>query len=160
MSEKERTDQRFVDALQAHRGGMYRVAYTMLRTSHDAEDAVSQATMKAYMNLRSLKDWQKVRPWLIRITINACHTTLRRRKRESLFGEVKEVEQPAPQGNPLWVYLDMLPENQRVVVALRYGEGMSLEEIAAALHMPKGSVSSRLSRARKLLAEKLREEEP
>lgn len=54
----------------------------------------------------------------------------------------------------------MLPENQRVVVALRYGEGMSLEEIAAALHMPKGSVSSRLSRARKLLAEKLREEEP
>ncbi len=160
MPGKEEQDQRFVDALTEHRGGMYRVAYTMLRSPHDAEDAVSQATMKAYMNLRSLKDWKKVRSWLLRITINACHTTLRRRKRESLFSQVQAVEQAAPQGSPLWVYLDMLPENQRVVVALRYGEGMSLEEIAAALHMPKGSVSSRLSRARKLLAEKLREEEP
>ena len=55
--------------------------------------------------------------------------------------------------------LDMLPENHRLVMTLRYGENMSLDEIAAALRMPKGSVSSRLSRARALLAEKLREEE-
>lgn len=160
MTDKEQLDQRFIDALTQHRGGMYRVACMMLRSAHDAEDAVSQATMKAYLRLNSLKDWGKVRPWLMRITINACHGTLRRRKRESLLGEAQPRDNAAPEEMPLWMYLDMLPENQRVVVALRYGENMSLEEIAAVLRMPKGSVSSRLSRARRLLAEKLREEEP
>ncbi len=160
MSLKDNQDQRFVSALTQHRAGMYRVALSMLRSPHDAQDAVSQATMKAYASLRSLRDWQKVRPWLMRITVNACHTTLRRRKRESLFSEVKATEQTTTEETPLWVYLDMLPENQRVVMMMRYGENMSLEEIAAALRMPKGSVSARLSRARKLLLEKLREEEP
>ncbi len=83
MSLKERQDQRFISALTQHRAGMYRVALSMLRSAHDAEDAVSQATMKAYASLHTLKDWGKVRPWLTRITVNACHTTLRRRKRES-----------------------------------------------------------------------------
>lgn len=160
MSLKEMQDQRFISALTQHRAGMYRVALSMLRSAHDAEDAVSQATMKAYASLHTLKDWGKVRPWLTRITVNACHTTLRRRKRESPFGEVMAAEDTAPEQTPLWVYLDMLPENQRLVMMMRYGENMGLDEIAEVLRLPKGTVSARLSRARKLLSEKLREEEP
>ena len=76
MSEKQRRDERFVQALTAHREQMYRVALTMLRSPQEAEDAVSQATLKAYAGIGRLRSWDSVRPWLMRITVNAAHQTL------------------------------------------------------------------------------------
>ncbi|MDO5378346.1 MAG: sigma factor, partial [Clostridia bacterium] len=74
---KAERDERFVQAVREHREAMYRVALSMLRSKADAEDAVSEATVQAYAHLNALRSWDAVRAWLMRITVNACHATLR-----------------------------------------------------------------------------------
>ena len=159
MSEKQRRDERFVQALTAHREQMYRVALTMLRSPQEAEDAVSQATLKAYAGIGRLRSWDSVRPWLMRITVNAALQTLRRRKRESVYPLDTLPEPPAPpQEDPLWMYLDTLPQHMRVILTLRYGENLPINEIAHMLRIPRGTVSARLTRAKRKLAEQLGKE--
>ena len=159
MSETQRRDERFVQALTAHREQMYRVALTMLRSPQEAEDAVSQATLKAYAGIGRLRSWDSVRPWLMRITVNAAHQTLRRRKRESVYPLDTLPEPPAPpQEDPLWMYLDTLPQHMRVILTLRYGENLPINEIAHMLRIPRGTVSARLTRAKRKLAEQLGKE--
>lgn len=157
---KEQLDERFVEALFLHREAMYRVAYAMLRSAHDAQDAVSEATIKAYANLRRLRDWGSVRPWLMQITVNASHQAMRRRKREqpqdiSLMGN----RETPPEETPFWMYVDRLPDDMRLILTLRFGEDLPVAEIARILRLPVGTVSSRISRAKQRLREDLMKEE-
>lgn len=74
--------ERFIEAIRQNRAGMFRVARMMLRSDSDAEEAVADATACAYAHIHTLRSWEAVRPWLMRITVNMCHKVLRRRKRE------------------------------------------------------------------------------
>ena len=160
METKQERDAWFVQAVRAHRAAMYRVALSMLHERADAEDAVSEATMQAYAHLGSLRARENARAWLMRITINACHAALRRRKREAVreIGEEELVAQPQ-ESTPLWALVAQLPPKYGCVLQMFYGEDMRVEEIARALRLPKGTVSSRISRGRRLLRALLEKEE-
>lgn len=160
MEAKRAKDELFVEALTAHRDAMYRVALTMLRSPADAEDAVSEATLNAYTHMNALRRWDAVRPWLMRITVNACHRTLRGRKREiPVESEALNAAQEARETEtPIWAYVGALPEKYSVVLQMFYGEDMSLEEIGRALRLPKGTVSSRISRGRQELRKRMEQE--
>ena len=151
----------FVDAVQATRERMYRVARMMLRTDADAEDAVSEATVQAYAHIDSLCARENVRAWLMRITVNACHAALRRRKREAVreIGEAELVAQAPLESLPLWALVAQLPPKYGSVLQMFYGEDMRVEEIARALRLPTGTVSSRISRGRRLLRQLIEKEE-
>ncbi len=152
MDAKQSLDARFVEALKAHREAMYRVAFAMLRSAADAEDAVSAATVNAYRAAQRIRNWDAVKAYLLRVTVNACHGILRKRKREVAADTEALLElQSAPENTPLWMYTQQLPPHMRTVLQLRYGEEMRLDDIAAALRLPKGTVSSRLSRAQAML---------
>lgn len=147
MEEKRRLDALFEQALTTHRAGMYRAAMAMLRCPADAEDAVSQATVKVYARLHRIRDWQAIRPYLMRATANACRDELRRRARvmpaeDALLGAAEPVEDEGP----LWPYLDKLKPETRLILTLRYGEGWPLKDICRALKLSKGTASSRISR--------------
>lgn len=158
---KTERDERFVQAVREHREAMYRVALSMLRSKADAEDAVSEATVQAYAHLDALKSWDAVRAWLMRITVNACHATLRRRKREMPRAfEEADLVLPEPESRvPVWAYVAKLPPKYACVLQMVYGEGMSVEEIAQLLRLPKGTVSSRMTRGRRMLKEQIEKEE-
>ena len=79
--EKHRRDEWFVASLQAYRQAMYRTALSMLRRSAEAEDAVSTATINSYARLPYLCEPERIGPYLLRATVNACYSQLRRRKR-------------------------------------------------------------------------------
>lgn len=66
-------DERFIEAIRQNRAGMFRVARMMLRSDSDAEEAVADATACAYAHIHTLRSWEAVRPWLMRITVNTCH---------------------------------------------------------------------------------------
>lgn len=97
----------FVDAVQATRERMYRVARMMLRTDADAEDAVSTATMIAWKQLPRLRNLDALPAYLTRCTVNAARAMLRRRKRETLMDAAHLPERPAQSGKdtPVWMYL-------------------------------------------------------
>lgn len=145
--DKQRTDQWFVDSLQAHRQAMFRTAMAMLRRAADAEDAVSTATVNTYARLHLVRDRSRIRPYLLRATVNAAYNLLRRRRREDAPALPALPEEPqAEPETPLWGYLQGLSPKIRLTLQLRYGENLPLEEIGRILRLPKGTVSARISR--------------
>ena len=66
---KRQRDARFVEAIRQNRAGMFCVARMMLRSDSDAEEAVADATERAYAHLYALRNWQSIRPWLMRISV-------------------------------------------------------------------------------------------
>ena len=132
---------------------LYHVACGLLSGESDREDAVQSAIEKAWRKADSLREPDKLKPWLVRILVNECHEVLRRRKREI------PTETPPPQEQRELRELVMsLPENERLPIVLHYLEGFSTQEIASALRCPKGTVLSRMSRGRRQLKRFLTEE--
>src|ERR1700688_2274668 len=112
---------------------------------------------------------ERFKAWLVRITfrlaLDRAKSSHRRQHRETLWSRPER--QPAPPTaedlaaanqfrSRLDHAVDELPEKQRLVLLLSAIEGHSLEEVAALLNIPMGTVKSRLFFARKQLAEKLR----
>lgn len=145
--DKQKTDQWFVDSLKAHRKAMFRTAMAMLRRASDAEDAVSTATENTYARLNLIRNRDGIRAYLLRATINAAHNQLRRRRHEdTAASEAMWTKTAHVPETPLWVYLEALSPKIRVTLQLRYGENLPLDEIGRILHLPKGTVSARISR--------------
>ena len=147
----------------------YRVAYGVLRNAADAEDVSQEALLKAYRRFDRLREPQRFRGWLVRITFRLALDRMRSAKRR----EAREIgwAQPAvaaalPTSEELAASrefqvhfdraLDALPDKLRLVLLLCAMEGHTMEEVAGLLGVPVGTVKSRLFAGRKQLAEKLR----
>jgi RNA polymerase sigma-70 factor (ECF subfamily) len=144
---------------------VFRVARGVLRNDADAEDVAQEALLKAYRKFGRLKEREKFRAWLVRISFRLALDRLRANKRRQLREAQWVLEQtraePHSGGHVEFQRqfdraLDELPEKQRLVLLLAAMEGHTLEEVSALLAVPMGTVKSRLFFARKTLAEKLR----
>ncbi len=82
---------------------------------------------------------------------NVCNTALRRRKRECTIHELPETAAEQFDALPLRQAVERLPQQLRAVVILRYFTGLTLEETAESLGLPRGTVSTRQRRALQLL---------
>lgn len=148
-------EQTFVAAVREMERTLYRVARGYLPSWEECADAVQEALCKAW-NKRATVSPDRFRPWLTRIVINECHNIGRRKKRIQPIAEL-----PEPSESPVQTLADelsTLPEKLRTPLLLHYLEGFSLEEIAAALHVPLGTVKSRLHQGRKALRLELEKE--
>jgi len=147
----------------------YRVARGVLRNSADAEDVAQEALLRAYRSFDRLRDRNRFRAWLVRISFRLALDRLRSAKRR----EQRDVlwSQPAHQpptataedlaaSSEFQAHLDRaleeLPEKLRLALLLAAMEGHTIDEIASLLGIPAGTVKSRIFVARKQLAEKLR----
>jgi RNA polymerase sigma-70 factor (ECF subfamily) len=143
----------------------FRVAYGVLRHRQDAEDVAQEAFAKAYRSFRQLRDRDRFRAWLVRMTwrlaVDRWRADRRRIAREQAIEPspaVASTEQEADareRAAHLWRAIDALPEKLRVVIVLAAIEGHDLGEVARLLGIPEGTVKSRLFLARKGLAESL-----
>lgn len=139
---------------------LYRISCGLLYREADREDAVQAAIEKAWRKAERLRDPAKLKPWLIRVLINECHTIGRKRMREIPVDELPPVQTPDQSHiDALREGVMALPEMERMPILLHYMEGFSIEEIAGALHCPKGTVLSRMDRGRKHLRVFLTEDE-
>ena len=136
---------------------LYRVSAMLLRRTEDQKDAVQSCLLKAWRNRNQLREAAKFRPWLMRILVNECHTLLRK-SRNMVLMDVPE-QATAPVNFALRESVEGLPLKLREVVALHYMENWPVEDVAQILHIPKGTVKSRLSRARTLLRKEWQDEE-
>jgi RNA polymerase sigma-70 factor (ECF subfamily) len=153
---------------------VYRTAFFITRNSGDAEEAVQETFMDV---LRALPNYRVEGParfetWLYRVTVNRCRSRMRRKTLPSAdWDEIEERLERIPATHPnydpegvalhreravaLWQAVDRLPEGQRVVVLLRYQQGLSYGEIAQTLGISDGTVKSRLYHAHRRLKEQL-----
>ena len=143
----------------------FRVAYGVLRQREDAEDVAQEALVRAHRKLSSLRDREHFRAWLVRICWRMAIDHRRSGKRRELREQAAVAETPASTEDlaaasefreRLWRAIDALPEPLRIVAVLGGIEGYQMNELAALLELPEGTVKSRLHLARKRLAQALR----
>lgn len=154
--------QAFNDLVERHAKSMYRLAYMLLGSSADAEDVLQETWTGAFKSLRRFEGRSTVRTWLTRILTTQV-ALWRRKKRGGIVSlddnPLAEADAALPDGGrsasrrsdwqaDLEVALARLSPDHREVVVLREVEGLSYDEIADALRIPRGTVESRLHRAR------------
>ena len=152
-------EQRFTDAVRQYQKLLFHIAYAMLHNEQDCADTVQQALLNAWHGRNKLRDEQAIKAWLSRILVNECNTVLRRKKRVR-FTELSD-ELPAPpqvDNLPLHHALEQLPPQTRIPIVLSYLEGFTIAEISQTLHIPTGTVKSRMSQGRRQLGEILGDE--
>ncbi len=153
------TKEEFTARAEELRGPLYRVACAYLRREQDRLDAVQEALLHAWESRHKLRQEAYFKTWLTRIMIRECVNILRQQKRLIPTESIPEPPMEEPSGNPaLRDAILALPKELRIVIVLFYMEGYSTEEISRILRTPKGTVCSRLSRARKMLKDTLQEE--
>ena len=144
----------FVRQIDAHAGMLYRVAWSILRHDDDCKDALQETALKAWQRRSALRDERYFRTCIVRILINTCYDTQRKRRRTVSMEEIPEPACPPPDST-LALALEALPEKLRLPLTLCYSEGMSYAEIARALHLPQATVRGRIHRAKEQLRKEL-----
>lgn len=144
----------------AMRAALLRLAMSILKSPQDAEDAVSDAVVRAFERLATLRSDAAVRPWLMKITVRCCYERARRARRETLREDVEPLCPPVwpREEGSLMACIEKLPEGERAALILYYYEGFCVRDVARALGLPRPAASMRLSRGRRRLRELLSEE--
>lgn len=137
-----------------HHASMMRLAVSIVHNCQDAEDAVSEAAVRAMSSADGLRDESRLRQWLLSITAHCCYDCLRKKKREQPTGNVGLFDLPvfeAEPDNPVFQKLQTLPASLSQVLTLYYYEGYLAREIAKILRIPLSTVLMRMSRGRRKL---------
>ncbi|MCM0649045.1 sigma-70 family RNA polymerase sigma factor [Clostridium swellfunianum] len=137
---------------------MYRVSKAILQSDNDCADAMQETILKAYKAIESLKEPQFFKTWLIRILINECKKTNMQKGRIIPMEEItsERIVNDIEDSLSVQELLNTLENDLRSVASLYYFEDLPIKDISGMLSIPEGTVKSRLSRARKKLAEVLK----
>ncbi len=175
LLDRARTGDReaFARLATLHRDAVFRAAWAVLGDQEDALDATQDALLRAFRGLPGFDGRASFRTWARRIATNVAIDRVNRRGRDRSRGlggdglpEDEAVADPkaATVGTDLEreeerrlvrAAIEALPQAQRAAVLLRDVEGLSYEEIAAELGIPRGTVMSRLYYGRQTLKETL-----
>jgi RNA polymerase sigma-70 factor (ECF subfamily) len=151
-----------------HLDAAYNLARWLVRNTHDAEDIVQEAYLRAFKFFGGYQGGD-TRAWVLKIVRNTSYSFLEKNRPADLAEEFDEkihtagVEQPGAEAvllqsadsRMLHDALNELPVNFREVIVLRELEGMSYKEIAEVMGVPIGTVMSSLARGRSQLRERL-----
>jgi RNA polymerase sigma-70 factor (ECF subfamily) len=160
---------------ETHKDRVYSIALRYAGNSAAAMDIAQDTFLKLLSNIQQFRGDASFESWLYRLVVNSCLDYHRRRRRflpllehglddamdhaldrfraprESALNDLLREEQE----ERVQQVVAQLPEEQRIVVVLRYTEGRSYEEIADLLGCRRGTVASRLNRAHKALERRL-----
>ena len=144
----------FKRVAEGHVHDAYRLAGAILGDSVEARDAVHEAFIRAWKHWPGLGDRTNVEPWFRQIVVNECRDRLRRSSRRRTTTLDTQQESRAPDTSrqlhdrlELEAALPQLKPDDRVVLALRYYRDLKIDDIAAVLEIPSGTVKSRLNHA-------------
>jgi RNA polymerase sigma-70 factor (ECF subfamily) len=149
-----------------HHAACLRYAARMLRDEADAEDAVQDTFMRAYLALSRYDERQPFRAWLFRILVNRCRTLALQRSRRTrrfshdqiaLVNAAAPTDDPAERGDAIRRAVDELEPLLREAFLLKYVEGMEYQEMATALGAGISALKMRVKRACEALRPRLRE---
>lgn len=168
----------FEELVQRHQRRANTVAYGIVRSAEDAREVTQDAFLRVHRHLKDFEGGASFSTWLYRIVYNLSIDLIRRRSpgravefedHTDLTGAPDEWLPARGERDPFAALdrtrlveamqrcLDELPPHHRTAIVLREVEGLSYEEIAEAMEVPKGTVMSRLFHARRKMQKMLRE---
>jgi len=159
--------------VQQNNRRLFRLARSIVRDEHEAEDVVQESYVRAFTHLAEFRGESSLGTWLTRITLNEAYGRLRRRRAAANYENIEAagVNEAQIIPFPLWSSqsdpersmaqqqinkileraIDALPEPFRLVLVARLIEDMSIEETAELLGLRPQTVKTRLHRARAML---------
>jgi RNA polymerase sigma-70 factor (ECF subfamily) len=149
----------YVDLIRSRTDGLFAVAQRMLRDVDRAEDALQDALVIAWRDLRGLRDPDRFDAWLRRVVVRECIDHAGRERRRVANLRALPDEGPAGPDELLSVadrdHLERgfrrLPPEQRAILVLRHYAGYGYSDIAETLGIPDGTVRSRLHHAHRAM---------
>jgi RNA polymerase sigma-70 factor (ECF subfamily) len=162
----------FAALVARHERAVWATAWRVLRDHHAAADVAQEAFLQAFQRLGDLRRPERFGVWLLRIARRESIRLARRRARdpcrsldEAAIDDLLDrdrTDDPATtplsaDSEDLLAAVARLPEHERLVVVLRYLDGHSVAEVAAAIGRPVGTITKQLSRAIERLKRNLRE---
>lgn len=128
-----------------------RLAYGMLQNAHDAEDAVQEATFKAWRAFPRFRDGGDLRAWFLTIVANEC----RQRRRNRWWSVVKFGDKPpessaragGAESIDVMRALNRLPDQMKLAIVLRYYLDLRFDEIGRVLGVSDKAAKARIHRA-------------
>jgi RNA polymerase sigma-70 factor, ECF subfamily len=166
----------FEALFQKYNRRAYAVAIGVVKRPEDAVDVVQESFIKVHKHIATFQGQSSFYTWLYRIVMNLSIDYLRKRRKITEWGDDVRAEDAdgdgalvprLPDANPskatsrhelnekIHAALATLPEIHKAVILLREVEGLSYEEMAQALDVPKGTIMSRLFHARRKMQEQL-----
>lgn len=142
-------------------GDVERLITHLIGLDRDLADILQEVFVQALASVRSLRDPNALKPWLLRIATHSARRTLRNRTRRSwlrIFVDSDEEARVEPMSQGLdtegretlravYAVLNRIPADERIAFALRYIDGMELTEVAAACSVSLATVKRRLRRS-------------
>ena len=168
---KQGSEEAFETFFELYQSRIFHVVYRIVGDLSESEDVVQEVFLKALKNIGSFHAKSALYTWLYRIAVNAAVDQKKKFKPQGVVsihrhdGGVEEIisREDGPERAPqrreeaqlLWKAMDELSEKHKAILILREFDGLSYEEIAEVLDCSKGTVESRLFRARNCLREKM-----
>ena len=161
---KEEDKEIFINNINKNRVKMYKTAISILKNEEDANDAIQEALYSAYKNYDSLREKSYFTTWIIRILINKCYDIINKNKKiayidDSITENTTGVEDSYKVESELDWILNRIDKDLKEVVVLHYYDDLPINAIADMLQIPKGTVKSRLSRAREQIGKIINKKE-
>lgn len=147
-------------AVRNYSKAMLNAAYSILRSTDDAEDAVQDAFLKYIQKRPTFNSAEHEKAWLLRVAINIAKNMLKSSERKNLPMICEDIPNKQFSDNTVAALRCVLKleEKYRIIIHLYYYEEYSLKEIASILQLPLATVGTRLSRGRKILKTMLKGE--
>ena len=165
---KNGDEKAFAELIDKNKLSIYKTAKAILKDEDDVCDAIQDTALAIYKGIKNLENEKYLKTWIIRITINKCYDIIAKQKlNKEKISNVKmnvneihnDLDKTIIQKTDLERAVNLLEEDLKVVTVLYYYDDLSVTEISSVLNIPKGTVKSRVFRAREKLYEILNKEE-
>ncbi|WP_299092332.1 sigma-70 family RNA polymerase sigma factor [uncultured Metabacillus sp.] len=150
----------FSQLIKSHQAQLYRISLSILRSEVECEDSIQETILKAFDSIKTLREPDYFKTWIIRILINECYAILRKKKRvipTDTWEDYPRVEKDYHHVE-IRDAVNKLSNELRTVIVLFYFEDLSIKEISDIVDIPVGTVKTRLHRAKKQLEKSLSSE--
>jgi RNA polymerase sigma-70 factor (ECF subfamily) len=156
----------FALLIKQYKDRVFRFAFGMLSDRMEAEDVMQEAFIKAYYSISRLESNYAFSSWMTRIVSNLCYDRIQKRKKENTVSS-DQMEAGISTGGmersdlhlTIEEAMKTLSPEHREAILLRDVEGYTYDEMAGLLHIPLGTVKSRINAARLLLRKEMKKEE-
>jgi len=151
----------FSELIKKHKIYLYKTAYTYVKNEEDALEILQECTYRAMINIGKLKNSEYFKTWITRIVINCSLDFIN--KRNGIFSlndevKIEPINVSIDEKLDLYNAIDLLKDDYKTVIILKYFNDMTIENIARVMEAPENTVKTYLRRAKDSLSKILKED--
>ena len=150
----------FEKLLLQYKSYLYKVAYTYVKDKQVALDILQETSFKAWLNIHTLKDEEKFKPWITKILVNTALNYIKKESKVIYMEDENSIiysDISIEEKLDLYDAIDLLKPKYKTVIILKYFDDMKIEDISYVLNTPENTVKSHLKRAKESLSSILKE---